>query len=152
MLPRALSAALAEAGSARASSATTSRVRRTREARAATLPDARTLTRVNLGRFGIWLRHQDGTAEAQPIEDLGFGAIWIGGSPSLDEARPFLELTHAVPVVTGILNVWRHEPAAVAAGHARLRADFGDRFLLGVGIGHPEATSDYKRPLTTMRN
>ena len=29
--------------------------------------------------------------------------------------------------------------------------DFPGRFLLGIGIGHPEATSDYTRPLTAMR-
>ena len=32
-----------------------------------------------------------------------------------------------------------------------LTADHPDRFLLGIGIGHPEATSDYTRPLKTMR-
>ena len=30
-------------------------------------------------------------------------------------------------------------------------ADFPDRFLMGIGIGHPEATSDYKHPLKAMR-
>jgi probable F420-dependent oxidoreductase len=48
--------------------------------------------------------------------------------------------------------VWRHEPADVAAGHADLRRDFGERFLLGVGIGHPEATSEYQKPLSKMRD
>jgi probable F420-dependent oxidoreductase len=54
-------------------------------------------------------------------------------------------------IATGILNVWQHEPADVAAGHAALTRDFPGRFLLGIGIGHPEATSDYTRPLATMR-
>lgn len=39
----------------------------------------------------------------------------------------------------------------VAAEHARLRARHPGRVLLGIGIGHPEATSDYRRPLGTMR-
>jgi probable F420-dependent oxidoreductase len=86
------------------------------------------------------------------IEALGFGALWLGGSPSLVEARAYLEATTTLTVATGILNVWRHEPADVAAGHADLRRDFGDRFLLGVGIGHPEATSEYKKPLAKMRD
>ena len=86
------------------------------------------------------------------IEALGFGALWLGGSPSLVEARAYLEATTTLTVATGILNVWRHEPADVAAGHADLRRDFGDRFLLGVGIGHPEATSEYKQPLAKMRD
>jgi probable F420-dependent oxidoreductase len=54
-------------------------------------------------------------------------------------------------VITGILNVWQHEPADVAAAHARITAEHPNRFLLGIGIGHPEATSDYTRPLTAMR-
>jgi len=86
------------------------------------------------------------------IEALGFGALWLGGSPSLVEARAYLEATTTLTVATGILNVWRHEPADVAAGHADLRRDFGERFLLGVGIGHPEATSEYKKPLAKMRD
>jgi probable F420-dependent oxidoreductase len=85
------------------------------------------------------------------IEALGFGALWLGGSPSLTEARVFLEASTALTVATGILNVWRHEPADVAAGHADLRRDFGERFLLGLGIGHPEATAEYKKPLSKMR-
>ena len=36
---------------------------------------------------------------------------------------------------------------AARGAHARLPG----RFLLGIGIGHPEATSDYTRPLTAMR-
>ena len=39
----------------------------------------------------------------------------------------------------------------MAREHARITSDHPDRFLLGIGIGHPEATSDYKRPLKTMR-
>ncbi len=105
-----------------------------------------------LGEFGVWRPHQEGTGPVGELEELGFGAIWVGGSPSLDQVRPFLELSTTLTVATGILNVWRHEPDDVAAGHARLRADFGERFLLGIGIGHPEATSEYQRPLTKMRS
>src|SRR3954470_5877700 len=105
---------------------------------------------MTLGTIGIWRGHQQGTGTVREIEELGFGALWLGGSPSLDEARPFLEQSQSLTVATGILNVWQHEPAEVAAGHARLREAFPGRFLLGIGIGHPEATSDYKRPLKTM--
>ena len=44
------------------------------------------------------------------------------------------------------------DPAQVAARLRRARrADFPGRVLLGIGIGHPEATSHYARPLTAMR-
>src|SRR6185437_1652200 len=35
--------------------------------------------------------------------------------------------------------------------YAELRSRFGDRLLVGIGIGHPEATSDYARPLASTR-
>jgi probable F420-dependent oxidoreductase len=104
-----------------------------------------------LGRFGIWRPHQEGSEPAREIEELGYSAIWIGSSPSIPDIRPFLELTSTLTVVSGVVNVWRDEPAVVAAGHAELRDGFGERFLLGIGIGHPEATSEYKKPLTKMR-
>jgi len=104
-----------------------------------------------LGRIGIWLSRRAGAEGVAEIERLGFGALWIGGSPSLERVRPFLEAAEALPVATGILNIWQHDPADVAAGHAQLAREFPGRFVLGIGVGHPEATSDYTRPLAAMR-
>ena len=106
---------------------------------------------MDIGRFGIWRTHRHGTGPVAAIEALGFTALWVGGSPSLEQVRPFLEGSSAMVVATGILNVWRHEPADVAAGHAELTRAFPGRFLLGIGIGHPEATSEYTKPLAKMR-
>jgi probable F420-dependent oxidoreductase len=102
------------------------------------------------GRIGIWRRHQEGVDGVEEIEALGYGALWLGGSPAVADARAFLERTSTLTVATAILNVWRHEPADVAAGHAGVRRDFPGRFLLGLGIGHPEATREYRRPLAKM--
>jgi probable F420-dependent oxidoreductase len=106
---------------------------------------------MRLGRIGIWRLQRHGTEPVPEIEALGFSALWVGGSPSLEQMRPFLERSSTLAIATGILNVWQHEPGDVAAGHAELAREFPGRFLLGIGIGHPEATSDYRRPLTTMR-
>src|SRR4051794_28220284 len=106
---------------------------------------------MRLGRIGVWRRHQHGTGPVREIEALGYTALWLGGSPSVRQARPFLEASSELTVATGILNVWQHEPRDVAAAHAEVTAAFRGRFLLGIGIGHPEATSDYTRPLKTMR-
>ena len=54
-------------------------------------------------------------------------------------------------MLSGILNVWQHEPADVARRPRAAAAGLPGRFVLGIGIGHPEATSDYTRPLKTMR-
>jgi probable F420-dependent oxidoreductase len=105
-----------------------------------------------LGRFGIWRRHQEGHGPAREIEQLGYSAMWVGGTPSIpDDVRPFLDSTSTITVLSGIANVWRQDADDVAAGHAELRDAFGERFLLGVGIGHPEATAEYKAPLAKMR-
>jgi probable F420-dependent oxidoreductase len=47
--------------------------------------------------------------------------------------------------------VWANDPQETAAADARLRDEHPDRFVLGIGTGHPEATSEYRRPLAAMR-
>ena len=106
---------------------------------------------VQLGRFGIWRRHQPGPAIVPVLEQLGYGTFWLGSSPSLADARTYLEASEEIVIATGILNIWQHEPADVAREHLELAAAYPGSFLLGIGVGHPEATSDYKRPLTAMR-
>jgi probable F420-dependent oxidoreductase len=106
---------------------------------------------MELGQIGVWRSRRHGFDGLDELEALGYGTFWIGGSPSTDDARPYLDATSTLTIATGILNVWQHEPAAVAEGRAALARDFPDRFLLGIGIGHPEATSDYRRPLANMR-
>jgi probable F420-dependent oxidoreductase len=107
---------------------------------------------MELGRIGIWhSRSKGGPGLVREVEQLGYGAFWLGGSPSVQQARPYVEAGEKIPVATGILNVWQHDPADVAREHAKLTSDHPGRFLLGIGIGHPEATSDYTRPLKTMR-
>jgi probable F420-dependent oxidoreductase len=111
---------------------------------------------MQLGEIGIWTSYraigeQNAGEAAALVAELGYGAFWLGGSPRLPTVRPLLEATASLVVATGIVNVWQYEPAELAAEHAELTRDFPDRLLLGIGIGHPEATSDYSRPLATMR-
>ena len=88
---------------------------------------------------------------ARLLEELGYGAWWLGASPHAPDVRPILEATSTLAAATGILNVWINDPAETAEADAVLRAEFPGRFMLGIGIGHPEATSDYRRPLRSMR-
>src|SRR3954447_10345643 len=111
---------------------------------------------MDIGKIGIWTSYRPFGAErageaARLVEQLGYGAWWLGGSPHVPDIRPILEATSTLVAATGILNVWSNDPAGTAAADAALRADFPGRFMLGIGIGHPEATSDYRRPLRTMR-
>jgi len=110
---------------------------------------------IDLGSFGIWRRVGEITKEmASEAEDLGYGAIWVGGSPpgDLERVEEVLEATERIPVVTGIVNMWREDPATVAASHLRITERHPDRFLLGLGVGHPEATSEYSNPLDKIND
>jgi probable F420-dependent oxidoreductase len=112
---------------------------------------------IELGNFGLWTSYraigEDNAAEAAALaERLGYGTFWLGGSPNPARVTPLLAATERLTAATGIVNVWQSEPQTVAAERAQLVTNFPDRFMLGIGIGHPEATSDYKHPLTAMRN
>jgi probable F420-dependent oxidoreductase len=108
---------------------------------------------IELGRIGIW-RHATGlTPElAAEVEALGYGAIWIGSSPGGDLrlAEQLLDATDHIAVATGIVNVWKDDAATVGASYHRIAARHPGRFLLGLGIGHPEATQQYRQPNTTL--
>ena len=105
---------------------------------------------VDLGRFGIWRRSADTPPEvAEVVESLGFGAFWVGGSPpgGLVEVEAMLAATETIPVATGIVKMWGVDPEVLAASYHRVEARHPGRFLLGVGIGHPESTSEYRDPV-----
>jgi probable F420-dependent oxidoreductase len=108
---------------------------------------------VALGTHGVW-RHAAGLSPdlARGIEALGFGAIWVGGSPPGDLAlvESLLEATDRIAVATGIVNMWAVPADRLAAAHYRVAKRVPGRFLLGVGVGHPEATSDYRRPYAAI--
>ena len=100
---------------------------------------------MELGRIGVWVSPRAvGTeqfgAAAELAEDLGYGAFWLGGSPRLPVVRPLLDATSKIVVGTSIVNIWAYEPADLAAEYAELAPDFSERLLVGIGVGHPEAT------------
>jgi probable F420-dependent oxidoreductase len=112
---------------------------------------------VELGRIGIWRSmapNGDGLSPefAQEAEALGYGAIWIGGSPpgDLALAEAMIAATDRIAIATGIVNMWATEAEEVAASYHRIEAAHPGRFLLGVGIGHPEAVKEYRSPYATM--
>jgi probable F420-dependent oxidoreductase len=116
------------------------------------------------GRYGVWVNGRlwpkDAAAVASAaaeLESLGFGSVWIGGSPSDDLALPeaILAATSELVVGTSIVDIWRSDAAALNAAHVRIREQFPGRFYLGVGSGHApaaEATGQqYVRPLSKLR-
>jgi probable F420-dependent oxidoreductase len=119
---------------------------------------------IDIGAVGVWSRelryHEDRAASAQAaaeLEELGFGALWIPdvGGDVLGAVDHLLGATRRIPLATGILNIWMHDPAQVTAGVGALERAHGERFLLGLGASHSavvdaEAPGRYGHPLATM--
>jgi probable F420-dependent oxidoreductase len=106
-----------------------------------------------LGRFGVWLPTRSISPElAAGIESLGYGAAWIGGSPDADLtwADPALAQTTSLQLATGIVNIWSAPAPAVAESFHRIESGHPGRFLLGVGVGHPERTGEYVKPYDAL--
>jgi probable F420-dependent oxidoreductase len=113
---------------------------------------------VDLGKVGIWSRelryNPDRSAcavAAAELEELGYAAIFIpdAGGDVLTEVEHLLAATQRIPLATGVLNIWMHEPAEVASRRATLLSRFGSRFLLGLGASHgPLVESAHRGPYT----
>ncbi len=109
--------------------------------------------RDQLGQWGIWRGAHQLTGElAAAIEQCGFGALWVGGSPDGDlvQVEELLDATSGLTVGTSIVNIWKDGPHEVARSFARVQQRHPGRFVLGVGAGHPEATQHYERPYQTL--
>jgi probable F420-dependent oxidoreductase len=106
----------------------------------------------DLGRFGVWTGGPVKPEQAVEIEKLGYGAVWIGGSPAgdLNYVEPILERTETLQVATGIVNVWTAPAEQVAESYHRVEDAYPGRFLLGIGIGHPEHTQEYRKPYDVL--
>jgi len=105
-----------------------------------------------LGRFGVWTFGAPKPDQAVEIEKLGYGAVWIGGSPAgdLSYVDPILDATETLQVATGIINVWTVKAEEVAEAYHRVESAHPGRFLLGIGIGHPEHTEEYRKPYDVL--
>src|SRR5271168_3838674 len=107
----------------------------------------------DLGRYGVFLATRSIKPElAARIEALGYGAAWIGGSPDAELAwvDPALAQTTSLQLATGIVNIWSAPATPVAESFKRIESAYPGRFLLGVGVGHPEHTQEYVKPYDAL--
>ncbi|MFL6087474.1 MAG: LLM class F420-dependent oxidoreductase [Mycobacterium sp.] len=107
----------------------------------------------NLGRFGSFGRGVT-PDQAKDIEALGYGAVWVGGSPpaELGWVEPILEKTTTLQVATGIVNIWTADAGPVSESFHRIDRAYPGRFLLGIGVGHPEAGHAYRKPFDALND
>ncbi|WP_265447404.1 LLM class F420-dependent oxidoreductase [Flexivirga meconopsidis] len=106
-----------------------------------------------LGPLGIWRNAAQLDADfAQRAERLGYGTLWLGGSPGgdLGIVDELLAATKELTVATGILNIWQDTPESAARAFHRIEGAHPGRFVLGIGAGHREATSDYRTPYAAL--
>ncbi|BDI23691.1 LLM class F420-dependent oxidoreductase [Herbiconiux sp. L3-i23] len=106
-----------------------------------------------LGRVGVWRSTPEITpALAASIEQLGYGTLWLGGSPASDlrAAEEFLDATESLQVATGIVNIWKSDPDELARSFHRIEAKHPGRLVLGIGTGHREASPERVRPIDAM--
>lgn len=115
-----------------------------------------TNTLPELGRVGIW---RSGTSAslrpelAGEVERLGYGTLWVGGSPPADLAssEALLDASETLIVSTGIVNIWTAPAEDVAESFHRIERTHPGRFVLGIGIGHREAIGDrYQKPFDAL--
>jgi probable F420-dependent oxidoreductase len=114
------------------------------------------MTKPNLGKFGVFGHHdlwqRLSPEQLQEIEALGYGAIWAGGSPAADLSwvDPILDATTTLQLATGIVNIWTADAGPIAESFHRIDKAYPGRFLLGIGVGHPEAGHEYKKPYDAL--
>jgi probable F420-dependent oxidoreductase len=121
--------------------------------------------RARLGSVGVWTFAFDQLPAAQvraaaaAIESLGYPALWVpegGGSRDVfAHLSLLLSSTERITVCSGIANVTARHAETMREGAVTLADAFGERVVLGVGIGHQSTSArrgqEWARPLDRMR-
>ena len=111
-----------------------------------------------LGSISLW-PSADERAAVRRIEELGYGAVWIGENHANREifahAATLLGSTERIVVATGVAGIWSRDPSASANGAAALAEAFPGRFVLTLGVSHAPIVARrghaYEKPLAAMR-
>ncbi|MFE3884517.1 LLM class F420-dependent oxidoreductase [Streptomyces lydicus] len=117
-----------------------------------------------IGRVGVWHGGLGGVPAAvarrtaAEIEELGYGALWIGetsATESVSLAGLLLAATERITVATGIANIWVRDASAAHAAAQTLAEAYDGRFVLGLGASHAPLVDvrghSYAKPLAAMR-
>lgn len=113
---------------------------------------------------GVWsgaLRYGDPAAArdaASELESLGYSAMWLPdiGGDVFGAVGNVLSATKTATIATGILNLWMHTAEESSEQYAKLTAEHGRRFLVGIGVSHAPLidmaeAGRYKQPLARTR-
>jgi probable F420-dependent oxidoreductase len=96
---------------------------------------------------------------ARAVEALGYSALWITevfGRDCLVHAATLLSHTERLVIATGIANIYKRQPIAMAGAARQLAEQFGDRFVLGLGVSNREVSAarglGFGKPVAEMRD
>jgi probable F420-dependent oxidoreductase len=119
---------------------------------------------MDIGRIGIWsaaLRRFDLGAvveAAAELDELGFSALWFPGGERdgfAERMTRLLQATRRAVIAPGIVSIWTHPSAAIAAEHQQFKSLAPERWLLGLGVSHGHAVArvglTYDKPIQKLR-
>jgi len=93
------------------------------------------------------------------LERAGYHAVWTNeviGKDALVQVAVLLAATDRITFGTCIANIWAREPQTTHGAAALLAQAYPGRFVLGIGVGHPEQAAavgrEFGSPLATMRD
>jgi len=125
------------------------------------IPGINAAAQLHLGQIGIWsgaiknAPAEKAVEAARELERLGFPTLWIPGgldSEVLARLDELLRGTSRIKLATGIINIWKHEPAELGLWWKRQPREHQSRLLLGLGVSHgPLIGEAYHQPLARMR-
>jgi probable F420-dependent oxidoreductase len=120
---------------------------------------------LNADQVGMWDFHLNYHEAKQirawvaELEQLDLGSIWVGEALFRDPftlAGILLSATTRLTVATGVTNIWVRDAFATVAAQVTLAEAYPNRFLLGVGVSHPQLVNGrghrYLKPFSAMRD
>lgn len=106
---------------------------------------------IDVGRVGIWSsssawEHARDLADAAAeLEELGYGALWLGSSRGdMELPSTLLASTRRLVVATAIMNIWTNPAQQLGVRYAQLEARTPHRLLVGLGSSHVLDSPDYQ--------
>lgn len=117
-----------------------------------------------IGAVGVWLFgaafDEDPPGVAARIASFGYGALWVGGGNTRDNAFQRIDQalggSDRLVVATGITSIWAWSPEDLDRRARKLELAHPGRFLLGIGVSHANLVEHlgkaYERPFAAMED
>jgi probable F420-dependent oxidoreductase len=107
---------------------------------------------VGIWTYGLWQDADDAAEAVAELEDLGYGALWLGFSDGgLELHEALVAASRRIVLGTAIINIWGNPPARVAASYQRVERSHPGRMLIGLGSSHAGLTQGQEyRPFQKM--